>query len=355
MKLISDFRVEDDTVMFSLHNDSEKNIKISLANALRRTIISDISVYTIDPEKVIFFDKYEDDTILNQEFLIHRLILIPIRSNLEIDYDNIVISCKKENTEENIEKVYVKDFICKNGATEEIIDTNVLFPYPEILFTELGNGHKITFECRLSKNNASYDKTGNKHSNHGHSRFSPVSACRYTFKVDTEKVNELIKDMDEKNKISFLTQENERHYMRNKTGEPNIYEFEFDSIGFYDCKSILVMAIELLKERLVVLKQEFNTENSKKVIYLEEEFDDNFFIFMINDENETIGNLLTTYLSSNEKVFYAGYLIEHPLKKSLNLKVKLNNEHSLENIISTITIIIDYIYNILNDMVNELS
>jgi DNA-directed RNA polymerase subunit L len=349
MSLISNFEIEDETVKFNLNNNTEQNIKISLANAIRRTIISEISVYTIDPEKVIFFDKYEDDTILNQEFLIHRLTLIPLVSNLDIDYENVVISCKKENIEENIEKVYVKDFICKNSITDEVIETNVLFPYTEILFTELGHGHNVTFECKLSKNNATYNKT-----NHGDSRFSAVSACRYKFKEDMDKVNEMIKDMNESEKRSFLTQDNERQYERNKIGEPNVYEFEFESIGFYDCKSIINMAINLLKERLTILKQEFNMENSKKVIYLEEESEDNFFIFLINTENETAGNLLSTYLSSNENVFYAGYLLEHPLKKCMKLKLKLNNNNNYENIILIISNIIDYITNILDNILKDI-
>lgn len=50
----------------------------SLANALRRIIISEIPVMAID--KVIF---YENSSILNDEVLAHRLSLIPLKTDLK--------------------------------------------------------------------------------------------------------------------------------------------------------------------------------------------------------------------------------------------------------------------------------
>jgi DNA-directed RNA polymerase subunit L len=344
MSLISNFKIEEDFLTFDINNNTEKNIKISLVNALRRTIISYINAYAIDPKKIVFFDLYEDDSILNQEFLIDRLALIPIISNLNIDYENLTISCKKENQEENMENVYVNDFICKNSLTDEVIENNILFKYPNILFSKLRNGQKITFEAKLDKNNAF----------HKGSAYSTVAGCVYTFKIDQQKVKEITDEMSERDKNEFLTQENERHYEKNNIGEPSIYEFKFESIGFYDCKTILKMGIEILSNQLSFLKDEFDNLNSNKIIYLDEDISDDFFKFLIDDENETIGNLLTTYLSSYDNVFYSGYLIEHPLKKNIILKIKLTENNNKENSILTIKNIIDYILNILNIMLEEL-
>ena len=115
MPIISNFKIENNIATFDLNNN-EKDIKISLANSIRRILISEIYTYAINEKKVNFFDTTEESNcILNNEFLKHRLALIPIVSNLNIDYDNIIISCKKENTDENMMSIYVKDFICKNN------------------------------------------------------------------------------------------------------------------------------------------------------------------------------------------------------------------------------------------------
>jgi DNA-directed RNA polymerase alpha subunit len=107
--MISNLIIKDDQINFELNNNSEQ-IHISLANAIRRSIISNVYTYAIDINKTIFF---ENTSMLNDEFLNHRLSLIPIISDqININYENILISLKKKNDEEEMINVYVKDFIC---------------------------------------------------------------------------------------------------------------------------------------------------------------------------------------------------------------------------------------------------
>jgi DNA-directed RNA polymerase subunit L/DNA-directed RNA polymerase alpha subunit len=345
MSLISNFIVDKDILTFDLNNI--KDIKKSLANAIRRVIISDIYCYAIDDHSVNFIESYENDVILNNEFLIHRLTLIPIISDLNIDYENIQISCKKENIDENILSIYAKDFICTNLITNEIIDNTVLFKYPNILFSKLKNKQKISFECKLIKNNAS----------HGGSFFSTVSTCIYTFKSDIKQIEEKTKEMTENIKKEFMLQEYERYFERNEIGDPNVYQFVIESIGFYDCKTILLFGIESLKNKLNLLKTEFKNENSKKIIYLDNinENDETFFKFMIDNENETIGNLLSTYISNNSNIFFCGYLIEHPLKKNIILKIKQIKNNNLENILLTIDSVINILIELLDIMISDIN
>ena len=54
MSLISNIQLSEDSIFFDLNN-SNKEIKISLANAIRRIILSDIYTYIIDYHKIIFF------------------------------------------------------------------------------------------------------------------------------------------------------------------------------------------------------------------------------------------------------------------------------------------------------------
>jgi DNA-directed RNA polymerase subunit L len=334
MSIISNLNIINDTVSFDLLNEFDY-FKISFVNAIRRTIISDIYVYGIDDNSIIF---EENTSMLNNEFLKHRLTLVPIVSNLEnIDYEKIIISCNKNNDTENIKNIYVNDFICKNIDTNEIIDNKVIFRYPDILFAKIKNNQQIIFESKLIMNNP--EKGG--------SFFSTVSKCVYTFKINEKKVNDLEINMNELEKKSFNNQDIERIYEKNKNGAPNIYKFVVESIGYYDPLTVVKKGIDSLIDRLQIVK---NT----KIKILEDYENNDFFYFSFEDENETIGNLLSTYIDGNDNVFYCGYVIDHPLKKIFVLKIKLKDNNTLENNIKVIEDNIDSILKLLNNINNEL-
>jgi DNA-directed RNA polymerase II subunit RPB3 len=338
MSYISNLNINEDVLSFDLNNKS-KDIKISLANAIRRTIISDIATYAIDEKYINFI---ENTSMLNNEFLAHRLTLIPIVSNLkDINYDNIIISCKKKNESENMESVYVKDFECKDSETQEIIDNSLIFKYPNILFGKLRNGNVLSFESKLTQNNSEY----------GGSFFCPVSTCVYTFKIDAPKIKEMTNELNESERLTFNLQNNERIYLKNDDGEPETYQFKLESIGFFDVKEIVKLGINALVTKLLNVKFEFRNKEKESRIKLIDESD--FFVFSIDKENETIGNLLSTYLTYDKNVYYSGYVIEHPLKHNILLKIKLNSSNNLENVIDTIDSTIDFIVDLLEKINSE--
>jgi DNA-directed RNA polymerase subunit L len=340
-KFISNLKYDNESITFDLNNKN-KELKISFVNALRRTIISDIYTYAIDDKSIKF---YENTSMLNNEFLKHRLTLIPIVSNLEnIHYDNIIISCKKKNENENMENIYVRDFTCIDSDSGKSLDSNLLFKYMDILFAKIKYGQSISFECRLTRSNSYYKG----------SFFSPVSVCLYTFKIDDEEVKNITSHMNEKDKKTFFTQDIERIYKKNDVGEPYIYHFKLESIGFYDAKDIFIIGCIALKERLNHLKDEFRNKKSTKITIVNDGEND-FFKFLIDHENETIGNLLSTYITYNPSVFYCGYVIEHPLKKNILFKIRLHEKNDLENNIQVIENMIDYLVSLLDKLLNEFS
>ena len=337
MSIIKNLKLEDNSISFELYNHISSPIKISLANSIRRTIISSIDTYCIDKNSIKFYDSYNENNILNDEYLIDRLILIPIISDSEdIDYDNIIISCKKENMDENIIGIYVRDFVCKNSITNTIVDINKIFKYTDILFSKLINGSNISFECKLIKNNSEHKGSG----------FSPVCACVYQYKQDVKKIEDMTSNMDEKTKQKFMIHDAQRIYERNEIGEPLVYQFYYESIGFYDCKKILKFGLNILMDKLRFISNEFKKEDS--TIVKQEINMDDFFRFTILDVNETIGEPLQQYLLYNENVYYAGYIIEHPLKKCILLKMKLKENNTIENVLLHIDNTFEYIINLLN-------
>lgn len=322
MQYIENLKIDNNKCSFHLNNSSS-NIKISLANAIRRTIISNIPTYAITQDKTIFF---ENNSVFSNEFLKHRLSLVPIISwNKDINYENILITCKKRNENEYTESVYVKDFVCKDIETDKIIDNSVLFSHENILFAKLKYNQFISFEAKLSKNTAE----------EGGSFYSPVSICLYTFEIDEKEADRLKENMSEKEKSDFNTEEIQRVYEKNKNGEPNRYSFKIEGIGFYKIEDILKMGIDILINKLLLIQTEFKNNNSKKVIFSNETKLD-FYDFSLENENETVGNILSTYLLNDDKVYYSGYLIEHPLKKNIILRIKLKENNTIENIIDVI-------------------
>lgn len=338
MSYIKNLKKQDDKLLFSIDNESN-NILISLINSIRRIINSDIETYIIDEKSIEFFS---NSSILNNEFLKHRLILIPIISDLKLDYEKIIIKCNKKNNDESIKNICVKDFEC--FIDDKKIDNNKLFKYEEILFAKLKFDQEIIFECKLTKNNAE----------NGGSFFCPVSTCIYTFEIDKNESNKIMKNMTNDEKNNYKTQDVERNYLRNKDNNPLIYNFVIESIGFYNSENILMMGINLLREKLTLVNSEFKNRNSSKVQFIEDNENDNFFNFIIDKENDTIGNLLSTYLINDENVFYCGYEIEHPLNYNIKLKIKLKENNEYEKIIEVIDKKIDYIIKILNQMLNDI-
>ncbi len=341
MSYISNFKIEDNLLSFDLNNNS-KDVKISLANAIRRTIISDIYTYAINDHEITF---YENSSILNNEFLKHRLTLIPINCELEdVNYDNLVISCKKTNDEENILSVYASDFIVKDVVSNEMLDILQIFKYPKILFAKLQYNQTIYFDAKLIKNN----------SEHGGSSFSPVSVCMYTFKIDEKMAKSISENMNDYEKRKFYTQEVERVYSKNDIGEPLAYHFSLEDNGFYQPKTILFFGLEYLIKRLNNVKIEFRNKKSKKINLIYNNDNPDFFEFLIDHENETVGNLMSTYMSYYDNVFYCGYVIEHPLNNNIIFKIKLKEDNTLENTIILIEQCFTMLISILEKIIEEL-
>ena len=98
-KLISNINNNNNVLTFDINN-SNNNFKISLSNALRRTIMNDVKCYAVDTENI---EIIENTGTIDNELLKSRLALIPINNELEdVNYDNVIITCKVTNNEDYI-------------------------------------------------------------------------------------------------------------------------------------------------------------------------------------------------------------------------------------------------------------
>ena len=339
MAYISNIKYNNEFISFDLNNKSN-DIKIGLANSIRRTILSDIYCYVIDKNSVNFFN---NTSLFDNEFLIHRLTLIPIISNLNYDYNNILITCNKSNNNENTENIYVSDFICKDKESNTITENNILFKYTNILFAKIKTNQNLSFECKLIKNNAE----------NGGAFFNVVGTCIYTFKIDDKAVKNKIKNLNDSEINIFKREEIERTYEKNKFDEPNCYQFSIESIGFFELNEIINLGLDALINKLKITQNEFNDLNNSEKITLHDIDNKDFFSFYIDNENETLGNLLASYINDYSNILFCGYIIEHPLKKNILLKIKLDKNNNIEEVVKIININIDIILNILENIKKE--
>ena len=76
-----------------------------------------------------------------------------------------------------------------------------------------------------------------------------------------------------------------------------------------------------------------NNKNSEIVSIQKNKKSDEVFDVVFMKENDTLGNILSEYLSIDEDVKYVGYRLVHPLKYEMHMKIVLNKNNSKENII----------------------
>ncbi len=305
-------------IEFDVDNSSGK-INTSVINAIRRTIMTDIETWLMDPEKTVFTD---NTSILDNEFISHRLSQIPIRNDLkEMDYENIVIECRKKNEEDEVMSVYVSDFQVKvNG---ENVENTVLFPYPNILLLKLRFQQSIGFEARLKIGSVDKGDSG---------IHCTVCTCVHTFVVDETQVKEKTKEMTEEEKKTFMTNDVQRVYAKNKRQEPDRFHMMVESIGQFEAREIVKMGIQLLKKRIQNFTRDLKGRAERITIENGEVYEDIINI-SVDDENDTLGNMLSMYMNRQENVAYSGYVIRHPLRKNILLRIKLEENNTVDEII----------------------
>lgn len=311
MPYIKNINTTENSLKFEIDNHSN-NFKISFTNALRRIILSEINTWAIDEHKIEFI---ENNSILNNEFLKHRLGLIPIASHKELNYENLVISCNVKNEEETIKSIYVSDFEIYDEVLDETYDIKDFVKYPNILFAKLQNNEYFSFTARLS----------NKTPQEGGAQYCPVSTCIVTFKHDENDLKNNIQQIEKNEQQSFIINNKEKIYQRNNQGNPLMYEINIETIGFYENKSIIEKGLTILEEKINLYD-----ESSKDI-----ELENGFYILKIDSQNDTLGNLISSYINDEKDIQFSGYIIEHPLYENIILKIKTDlNKKDLLKLIS---------------------
>lgn len=346
-----------------------RDVDLSIVNSLRRVILSEIDNvgFYFDPKD--FSDDNKDieviknDTPLHNEFIQHRISLIPIHVNVnELESWNkndYTFEIEKVNNTDEVMPIYTSHFNVydKNKKLRPDLAERFFPADPitkdHIIITKLGVKPDSRFHIRA---HASLNPPKKMTS------FGMVSTCSVEFVVDEriaqrelEKFKEANKDrMDEKDIVhQFNSIERERHYHRNKYREPNWFRMQLVSECSIPCAYIFGNALAVLKNKILRFK---NTEHD--IINT-----DNLFTIVVRKETHTLGNLVQSlcfnhYIRDNEEsdlfgLKYIGYNVPHPLEEILLIKVKgdlILNPDNVRNFVSHAS---DYILSLLSDLENQ--
>lgn len=356
-----------------------KNVDVSIVNSLRRIIIAEVPTIALafDP----LSDKNPDITIhknlsaLHNEFLAHRLSLIPIHLNPdEVESfrpNEYVFRLKVKNNSSEIVSVTTRDIKIYNdeGKLYDEAFHHRVFPADSItknhiLITKLRpniynpeNGEEIDIEFKANKNIAK-----------NHSRWSPVSCCTFFNQVDENAADiALEKTLDEaaaaksrqltsveRTAITnkFNTLDRFRHFEQNKYGEASAFHFKIESECGLPPSYIFRKAFNVLIDKLRTFSSKLGTQDLPVRKLHENQF---FYELAIQGEDYTLLNVLQCCIYNHEKrdkkesskVEYIGYYQPHPLDEKMILKVKFIEDvdihvfmrESVEKIIQELTVI----------------
>jgi DNA-directed RNA polymerase alpha subunit len=316
---------------FGVYKFTLNGLNVSLANALRRIILSEIPVVAIKT------DTYESNqcnveintTRLHNEILKQRLSCVPIclgPSELELLPGHYQLVIDKQNATDEMEYVTTADFKIRSKANGNYLtseETIRIFPPNKLthcyidfarLRPKIGNnipGEQLKLVADFSISNAKED-----------AKFNVVSNCTYGFTPDmakaTEQWNEKEKTLKSKDipakeiefqKKNFYILDAQRYYI------PNSYDFMIETVGPYENIEIVQQGLAVLTDKFISMIKAIDAD--LMTINTGETTMDNCFDILLHDEDYTMGKaieyiLYDTHYKGDKTLSFCGFKKFHP-------------------------------------------
>ena len=353
------------------------SIDVSIVNALRRVITSNIStlVFRGFPHNENQIDIVKNTTKFNNEYLKHRLSCIPIMNSDDTTFSTF---CKMYQLELNVTNptleqrmVTTADLKIINKKTQKPIEEKVDKYFP----TDPITGDHILI-CILYPNQNKQDEDETLHfiANFDIGRAEECSCwnvahhCVFEQVQNASKIKEeAIKIEDKQLKKDFLLLDAQRIV------NPNEFTLSLESVGIYSNEVLIYKACEYILKRIEKINgffsQNTNKEIQNKTDY--EEFtsdgtrsqeereeiqqnycalykEDAFYIFELKEDDYTMGKMIETYffMLHESVVSFVGFKKEHPTKKEAYIYIRYKDpETSHETIYQHFKNVIDILSN----------
>jgi len=317
------------------HTFEVHDIDLSIINGIRRVILTDIPIVGIIGETVDSIDPTVNILVntcpLHNEIITHRIGLIPVcltENEIESYEDgSIILELNVLNEGNKIEAITTNNIKGKrNGVDISEKELKEIFPKnpisnDNILITKLRSGEQLHFTAELVKKTARFNAS-----------FNPVSLCNFSYIQNPEEADKKEGILDK-----------ERAYYKNKFGDPTAFLMDIEHININIAPKYLInKSIEIIIEKLNNLRSNLIKDDVIQVKQFQEI--ENTFEFFIDDEDDTLGNIIQSVLHSkyirennkfdNTVCSYIGYICPHPLKSLLVIRITLEDETRKEKFIN---------------------
>ena len=326
-KIENDQQDEPNAFKFTL-----SGVNVSFANAIRRTLLSDIPVviFKTMPHEENLSNFIVNTSRLNNELLKQRLSCVPIHLNPdELPIDRLLLEVDVTNETDSVMYVTTEHFKLRDIQTGNYLPQHKMddiFPP----FIPNGNakyyidfvrlrprisdeipGEKLKFTCKLAIGSARIDAC-----------FNAVGTCGYGCTVDKNaRDNELAKKVqewssagDDKQLIDFQAK-NWVLLDGMRFIKLNSYDFILQSVCVYSNELLMVISCNVLIHKLKIIddlmqKDELEIEQSKTTM-------NNCYDVTLKNEDYTIGKMLEFMLYSKfferaKTMTFCGFKKMHP-------------------------------------------
>jgi DNA-directed RNA polymerase subunit L len=316
---------------------------MSLANALRRIIVSDIPtfVFRTYPYSQNKAEITHNTTRFHNEIIKQRLSCVPIHiDDIDFPYQDYIVEVDVKNDTDNIIYITTKDFKIKNLSSGRYSDESAvrrIFPPSHIggdyiefarlqpRLSENIEGERLAFTCGLDIGKASEDGA-----------YNVISTCAYECTPDQAKASEVWaekeKAMRKEQKSVDEIEFDKKNWMLLEAKRfciPNSYNFIIETVGVYENMAILMKACNVMISKCQ--KFLYDLENGNVPIIPSETTLKNGFDITLINEDYTLGKVIEYYLYqehfiADKTLSFCGFRKPHPHSTDSIIRVAFHNQ-----------------------------
>jgi DNA-directed RNA polymerase subunit L len=316
---------------------------MSLANALRRIIVSDIPtfVFRTYPYSQNKAEITHNTTRFHNEIIKQRLSCVPIHiDDIDFPYQDYIVEVDVKNDTDNIIYITTKDFKIKNISSGRYSDESAvrrIFPPSHIggdyiefarlqpRLSENIEGERLAFTCGLDIGKASEDGA-----------YNVISTCAYECTPDAAKASEVWaekeKAMRKEQKSVDEIEFDKKNWMLLEAKRfciPNSYNFIIETVGVYENMAILMKACNVMISKCQ--KFLYDLENGNVPIIPSETTLKNGFDITLINEDYTLGKVIEYYLYqehfiADKTLSFCGFRKPHPHSTDSIIRVAFHNQ-----------------------------
>ena len=321
---LNDIPENGDMLSFTL-----SGVNVSIANAIRRTILSDINtvVFRTTPNEKNKANIIANTSRLNNEVIKQRLSCIPIhiKDYNEFPFKNYIMEVNIENNTDTIMFVTTQNFKIRDLVTGKYLDetkTREIFPANDytgcfIDFVRLRPkiseeipGEKIHLTCEFDIGNAKED-----------GMFNVASTCSYGFSIDDivqeaelQRKRQTWKDEGKSKEEIDFESKNWKLLDGMRITKKDSYDFTIDTVGVFTNSELIDTSCKILINSFDGLNNLIEKDDLK--IIKSQNTMANCFDVILENEDYTIGKVLeyflyTKYYETNMLTF-CGFKKMHP-------------------------------------------